>query len=66
MNNRSAADAQFDLAFSHMDLGVFNVWKEKNFGTFGNLNFITGAGVLTFSLQSCAIVLTGGTSLAIS
>ena len=27
-----------------MDLSAFNVWKEKSFGTFGNLNFITGAG----------------------
>ena len=44
LGNRSAADAQFDLAFEHMDLGHFNVWKEKSFGNFGNLNFITGAG----------------------
>lgn len=42
--NRSAADAQFDLAFTHMDMTTFNVWKEKNFGSGGNLNFITGAG----------------------
>ena len=44
LGNRSAADAQFDLAFEHMDLEHFNVWKEKSFGNFGNLNFITGAG----------------------
>ena len=44
LGNRSAADSQFDLAFTHQDLGHFNVWKEKNFGNFGNLNFITGAG----------------------
>jgi hypothetical protein len=44
LGNRSAADAQFDLAFTHQDLGHFNVWKEKSFGDFGNLNFITGAG----------------------
>lgn len=31
MDNRSAADAQFDIAFSHMDLAHFNVWREKNF-----------------------------------
>ena len=40
----SAADAQFDLAFEHMDLAHFNVWEEKSFGDYGNLNFITGAG----------------------
>jgi trehalose/maltose hydrolase-like predicted phosphorylase len=44
LGNRSAADAQFDLAFTHIDLGYFNVWEEKNYGNFGNLNFITGAG----------------------
>ena len=44
MGNRSAADAQFDLAFTHMDLKHFNVFEEKNYGNFGNLNFITGAG----------------------
>jgi protein-glucosylgalactosylhydroxylysine glucosidase len=27
-----------------MDLSHFNVWKEKSFGDFGNLNFLTGAG----------------------
>jgi trehalose/maltose hydrolase-like predicted phosphorylase len=44
MGNRSAADAQFDLAFTHMDLEHFNVFEEKNSGDFGHLNFITGAG----------------------
>ena len=44
MGNRSAADAQFDLAFTHMDLKHFNVFEERNTGTFGHLNFITGAG----------------------
>ena len=44
LGNRSAADEQFDLAFKHQDLDHFNVWKEKSFGNFGNLNFITGAG----------------------
>ena len=44
MGNRSAADAQFDLAFTHMDLDHFNVFEEKNSGDFGHLNFITGAG----------------------
>lgn len=29
LGNRTAADAQFDLAFSHIDLRAFNVWKEK-------------------------------------
>ena len=41
---RSAADAQFDLAFTHMDLEHFNVFEERNTGNFGHLNFITGAG----------------------
>ena len=44
MGNRSAADAQFDLAFTHMDLEHFNVFEERNTGNFGHLNFITGAG----------------------
>eukprot|EP00041_Stephanoeca_diplocostata_P025003 m.645898 g.645898 ORF g.645898 m.645898 type:complete len:123 (+) comp22651_c0_seq38:2181-2549(+) len=44
MDNRSAADAQFDIAFSHMDLSHFNVWREKNFSDGGHKNFITGAG----------------------
>lgn len=44
MGNRTAADAQFDLAFTHMDLKHFNVFEEKNTGDFGHLNFITGAG----------------------
>lgn len=44
LGNRSAADAQFDLAFEHMDLAHFNVWEEKSFGNLGNLNFVTGAG----------------------
>lgn len=44
MGNRSAADEQFDLAFTHMDLEHFNVFTEKNTGNLGNLNFITGAG----------------------
>ena len=44
LGNRSAADAQFDLAFEHMDLAHFYVWEEKSFGDYGNLNFITGAG----------------------
>ncbi len=44
VGNRSAADAQLQLAFAHMDLSHFNVWKEKSFGDFGNLNFLTGAG----------------------
>jgi hypothetical protein len=44
LGNRTAADKQFDLAFQHQDLEHFNVWKEKSFGSFGNLNFITGAG----------------------
>ena len=44
MGNRSAADAQFDLAFTHMDLKHFNVFEERNTGSFGHLNFITGAG----------------------
>lgn len=44
LGNRSAADAQFDLAFTHINLGYFNVWEEKNYGDLGNLNFITGAG----------------------
>lgn len=44
LGNRTAADKQFDLAFTHQDLEHFNVWKEKSFGNFGNLNFITGAG----------------------
>eukprot|EP00052_Salpingoeca_macrocollata_P025089 m.227686 g.227686 ORF g.227686 m.227686 type:complete len:399 (+) comp22373_c0_seq7:137-1333(+) len=44
MNNRSAADAQFQLAFKHMDMDHFNVWMEKSFGDGGHLNFLTGAG----------------------
>ena len=44
MGNRSAADAQFDLAFTHMDLKHFSVFEERNTGNFGHLNFITGAG----------------------
>ena len=44
MGNRTAADSQFDLAFTHMDLKHFNVFMEKNYGDGGNLNFITGAG----------------------
>jgi hypothetical protein len=42
--NRTAADSQFDLAFTHMDLTHFNVFMEKNYNGGGNLNFITGAG----------------------
>jgi trehalose/maltose hydrolase-like predicted phosphorylase len=44
MGNRTAADSQFDLAFTHMDLKHFNVFMECNYGSGGNLNFITGAG----------------------
>ena len=44
MGNRTAADSQFDLAFTHMDLKHFNVFMERNYGDGGNLNFITGAG----------------------
>eukprot|EP00051_Salpingoeca_urceolata_P014845 m.189431 g.189431 ORF g.189431 m.189431 type:complete len:834 (-) comp18207_c0_seq1:34-2535(-) len=44
LGNRTEADKQFDLAFSHMDLQGFNVWREKNFGDGGHHNFITGAG----------------------
>ena len=44
MGNRTSADAQFDLAFTHMDLKHFNVFMERNYGSGGNLNFITGAG----------------------
>ena len=44
MGNRTAADSQFDLAFTHMDLKHFNVFMERNYGSGGNLNFITGAG----------------------
>ena len=44
LGNRTAADMQFDLAFEHMDLTGFNVWKEKSFNDGGHLNFITGAG----------------------
>jgi len=49
MGNRSAADSQFDLAFTHMDLDHFNVFEESNYGNFGNLNFITGAGTQSSS-----------------
>eukprot|EP01048_Picozoa_sp_COSAG05_P011434 COSAG05_NODE_1077_length_5955_cov_2.032787_3_plen_105_part_00 len=41
MGNRSAADDQFDLAFTHMDTAHFNVFEERNYGGGGNLNFIT-------------------------
>ena len=45
LNNRTAADAQFQLAFLHMDLAHFNIWTEKTAElSYGHLNFITGAG----------------------
>jgi len=43
LGNRTAADAQFALAFEHMDSEHFWVWKERAF-TGGHLNFLTGAG----------------------
>ena len=43
LGNRTAADAQLQLAFQHM-LGPFLIWVEKAFGDHGNHNFITGAG----------------------
>jgi len=45
MGNRTAADSQFDLAFTHMDLQHFLVFEENNrVGDYGHTNFITGAG----------------------
>lgn len=44
LGNRTAADVTLQDAFAHMDTRGFYVWKEKSFGDFGHLNFITGAG----------------------
>ena len=47
LNNRTAADQQFNLAFEHMDIGGYNVWMEKSHVSHdfpGNVNFLTGAG----------------------
>jgi len=44
LGERAAADAQWQAAFAHQDLGPggFNVWREELDG--GHSNFITGAG----------------------
>jgi trehalose/maltose hydrolase-like predicted phosphorylase len=42
LGEREAADRQWQAAFSHMDLGGFNLWRETLTG--GHSNFITGAG----------------------
>lgn len=43
LGNRSAADAQLPLAFSHIDTAHYNTWIEC-FLPYCHLHFITGAG----------------------
>lgn len=44
VNLKALADEQFELAFQHMDLERFGVWREKILPDSGHLNFVTGAG----------------------
>ena len=55
LGNRSAADAQFNLAFDHMDLGHYNVWKEKSFGNYGNLVITHYCPFMTAPSHHCAV-----------
>ena len=64
LGNRTAADAQFDLAFLHQTPD-FNVWTEMTAAAkYGHWNFITGAGgwlqSLLFGYSGARLPLGGG------
>lgn len=44
LGNRTAADAQIDLAFGHLDTANFQVFTETELGQMGTQHFITGGG----------------------